>query len=118
MSHATAGSASVACRGDARCVAFDLASLVAHDRPRVVLTRVVGQVQYAPVRSDVARDAGGSAVSVAGEMVLPAVLALRGTLPRSPDAPVLARDHLPPYGKSRATQTSWVRPGQPRVTFW
>ena len=104
----------VGAHGDAD---LDLSSGLPHDRLRVLLGRVVGQVQFGLMRTDVARDAGGVAVSVSGEMVLPAAMALRGRLELVPEQLLSLRVHEDRHGGSRQGEATWVDPDRPHLAF-
>lgn len=97
---------------------LDLASGPPHQRLGAVLSGVVGQVQFGLMRTWAARAAGGVTVSIAGEMVLPAALALRGRLEMVPERGLLRiRQHAERHGGDRATEAAWVDPSRPRTVF-
>ncbi len=97
---------------------LDLASGPAHRRLATVLRRMVGQVQFGVIRTATLRDVGGVTVSTAGEMVLPAALALRGRLELVPERGLLGiRQHAERHGGDRATEAAWVDPARPRTVF-
>ncbi len=97
---------------------LDLASGPAHRRLDEVLGRVVGQVQFGLMRTAVVRAAGGVTASTAGEMVLPASLALRGRLELVPERGLLRiRSHDERHGGTRATEAAWVDPHRRRAAF-
>lgn len=90
----------------------------AHDRLRVLLARVVTQTQFGIMEAEVARAAGGVVVSSAGEMLLPAALAIRGRLALVPGDPIVSiRVHGDRHGGSRESEMAWVDPSRPRTAF-
>jgi len=88
-----------------------------HERLRVVLSRVVGQVQFGVMRTAVGRQAGGVGVSLGSEMVLPASIALRGRIVMVPGQLFSVRVHPARHGGDRASELAWVDPSRPRVAF-
>src|SRR3954454_19725766 len=73
---------------------LDVTSPLPHERLRVVLSRMIGQIQFGLIRTQAIRSAGGVSVSTAGELILPAALALRGPLLLVPDDGLLSiRQH-------------------------
>lgn len=99
-------------------LASGLTSGAPHRRLGAVLRRMVGQVQFGVVRTAVLRAVGGVTVSTAGEMVLPAALALRGRLPVVPERGLLGiRQHPERHGGDRASEAAWVDPDRPRTLF-
>ena len=103
--------------GDA-ALADGLAGPSPHVRLGTVLRRMVGQVGFGLMRTAAARAAGGVRVSTAGEMVLPAALALAGRLEVVPERGLLRiRAHDERHGGDRATEAAWVDPSRPRTVF-
>ncbi len=99
-------------------LASGLTSTAPHRRLGAVLRRMVGQVQFGVVRTAVLRAVGGVTVSTAGEMVLPAALAMRGRLPVVPERGLLGiRQHPERHGGDRASEAAWVDPDRPRTLF-
>jgi glycosyltransferase involved in cell wall biosynthesis len=94
---------------------------LADDRVEVrvanLLRRVVTQVQFGIMRTDVARDSGGTSLSVAGEMVLPLGMALRGRLDVVPGSYVYIRQHEERHGGHRRSEMAWVAPDQRGTPF-
>jgi hypothetical protein len=88
-----------------------------HKRLAMILKRVVGQVQFGLMRTAIAKDAGGVPISIAGEMVIPAALALRGKIPLLPEPALAIRVHESRHGGDRASEASWVDPARPRIAF-
>ncbi|WP_402467093.1 glycosyltransferase family 2 protein [Isoptericola aurantiacus] len=103
--------------GDAE-LAEGLAAATPHRRLATVLRRMVGQVGFGLMRTAAARAAGGIKVSTAGEMVLPAALALSGRLEVVPERGLLhIRAHEERHGGDRASEAAWVNPNRPRTVF-
>ena len=103
--------------GDAD-LAGGLAASAPHRRLGTVLRRMVGQVGFGLMRTAAARAAGGVRVSTAGEMVLPAALALAGRLEVVPERGLLhIRAHDQRHGGDRASEAAWVDPSRPRTVF-
>ncbi|MGH1561905.1 glycosyltransferase family 2 protein [Mumia sp. DW29H23] len=96
---------------------LDIATGEAHDRVAALLSRVVGQVQFGLMRTDVAREAGGVVVSPAGEMLLPLALALRGRAILVPEQLLAIRVHEDRAGGKRESEIAWVDPSRPRMAF-
>ncbi|MEL7976742.1 glycosyltransferase family A protein [Isoptericola sp. F-RaC21] len=103
--------------GDA-ALADGLAGPSPHVRMGTVLRRMVGQVGFGLMRTAAARAAGGIRVSTAGEMVLPAALALAGRLEVVPERGLLRiRAHDGRHGGDRDSEAAWVDPSRPRTVF-
>jgi hypothetical protein len=97
---------------------LDLSSGPPHRRLDAVLFRHVGQAHFGLMRTVALRAVGGVAVSTAGEMVLPAALALRGRLEVVPELGLLRiRQHTERHGGNRAAEAAWVNPDRPRTVF-
>lgn len=87
------------------------------DRIRELVVRFVTQTQFGVMRTDVARRCGGVSVDVAGEIVLPLALALRGKLALVPEQLVAIRVHDDRHGGHRDSEVAWVDPSSPKVAF-
>jgi hypothetical protein len=96
---------------------LNITSGAPHERLAVLLKRVVGQVQFGLMRTKVARDTGGIPMSIAGEMVMPAALALRGKLALLQEPAVAIRVHQSRHGGDRASEAAWIDPSRPRIAF-
>jgi hypothetical protein len=97
---------------------LDLSSGPPHRRLSAVLQLHVGQAHFGLMRTAVLRAAGGVAVSTAGEMVLPAALALRGRLEVVPERGLLRiRQYAERHGGNRAAEAAWVNPDRPPTVF-
>ncbi len=98
-------------------VDLDISSDNPADRVGALLTRFVTQTQFGVMRTVVARRAGGVSVDVAGEIVLPLALALRGKLRLVPEQLMLIRQHEDRHGGDRQSELDWVDPSRPAVPF-
>ncbi|GAA0335847.1 glycosyltransferase family 2 protein [Micropruina glycogenica] len=87
------------------------------DRIRTLLVKFVTQTQFGVMRTEAARAAGGTCADVAGEMVLPLALALRGKLALVPEQLLSIREHEDRHGGDRASEAAWVNPDRPRAVF-
>lgn len=96
---------------------LDIASDDPAERVREILVRFVTQTQFGVMRTAAARAAGGVSVDVAGEIVLPLALALRGKLELVPEQLLLIREHEDRHGGDRASEVAWVDPSRPSVPF-
>jgi hypothetical protein len=96
---------------------LDISDEAPHRRLGVVLRRVVGQVQFGLMRTEILRQTGGAPVDVGAEMVLPAALALRGKIALYPQQSLLIRVHDTRHGGSRSTEAAWVDPSLPPIAF-
>lgn len=96
---------------------IDLASPSPHERLEVLLRRSVGQVAQGLLRTEVARQAGGATAHVAGEMVLPLSLALRGPLVAVPGQLMSVRVHTERHGGNRRSEMAWADPSRHRMAF-
>lgn len=90
---------------------------VVADRIRTLLIKFVTQTQFGVMRTETAKAAGGTCADVAGEMVLPLALALRGKLALVPERLLSIREHERRHGGDRASEAAWVNPDRPRVVF-
>jgi Glycosyl transferase family 2 len=88
-----------------------------HRRIDVLLRRVVSQVQFGVMRTELLRASGGAAASIGGEMVMPLAMCLRGTAELVPLQLQLIRAHAERHGGHRAAEASWVDPSRPRTAF-
>lgn len=90
-------------------------------RPSVRLSRCLRSdamaVQFGVHRTLVLRELGGVSVTIGGEMVLPAGLALRGPLVRAPGRSLSVRQHESRYGGRRLSEAMWVNPNHKRSAF-
>jgi hypothetical protein len=96
---------------------LDISDDAPHRRLAVVLKRVVGQVQFGLMRTEILRQSGGAPVDVGAEMVLPAALALRGKIALYPQQSLLIRVHEARHGGSRSREAAWVDPSLPPIAF-
>jgi len=87
------------------------------ERVAVVLRAVVTQVQFGIMLTEVAKASGGTNHSVAGEMILPVALALRGELVLVSDGFVSIRQHADRHGGGRRSEMAWVNPNKKRTLF-
>lgn len=87
------------------------------ERVQGLLVKFVTQTQFGLMRTDVARESGGTCADVAGEMVLPLALALRGKLTLVHEQLLSIREHEDRHGGDRASEAAWVNPDRPRVVF-
>jgi glycosyltransferase involved in cell wall biosynthesis len=96
---------------------LNIMSSAPHERLAELLKRVVGQVQFGLMRTKVAREAGGIPISIAGEMVMPAALAVRGKLMLLHEPALAIRVHESRHGGDRASEAAWIDPSRPRAAF-
>jgi hypothetical protein len=96
---------------------LDITSGAPHQRLAVLLKRVAGQVQFGLMRTRVARETGGVPISIAGEMVMPAALVLRGKLALLTEPALAIRVHETRHGGDRASEAAWIDPNRPRIAF-
>ena len=98
---------------------LDIVADAPHERLKIVLARVVGQIQFGLMRTEAVREVGGISVSTSGEMIMPAALALKGKLVlSSAEEPLISiRQHEGRTGGNRTTEAVWIDPGRPYIPF-
>lgn len=86
-------------------------------RVKALLRGDVTQTQFGLMRTEVALAGGGVSCDVAGELVLPLALALRGRLALIPEQLLSIRQHEQRAGGHRDSEAAWVNPDRPHVVF-
>ena len=98
---------------------LDLTQAEPHERIALVLRRIIAQIHFGVMRTDVARACGGISVSTAGEFILPTALALRGQclLSSIEEVRLSVRQYDGRSGGERTSEAAWIDPSRPHVPF-